>query len=118
MIKRLPILLMCLIAAGCMPHFKSNDSYNTMFREPEPAQYADPYTFGGIGEGSGGTIARQTYPTDTVTPDPRDVTAEGKIGYSGEKRMRTPDPGYVPSETSNEPSFDTNFGTRHNPTPR
>lgn len=92
MIKRLPILLVCVAAVGCMPHFKSSDSYNAMFREPVPAQETDPYTFGGIAEGSGGTIARQTYPTDTQGPDPRAVSATGDAGYTGENRTRTPDP--------------------------
>ena len=93
MIKRLSILLVCVAAAGCMPHFKSGDSYGAMFREPTPAQESDPYTFGGIGEGSGGTIARQTYPSDTKGPDPRDVSATGDMGYTGNQHNRTPDPG-------------------------
>ncbi|HVT13206.1 MAG TPA: hypothetical protein VHE55_13155 [Fimbriimonadaceae bacterium] len=103
MIKKITILaLACVGMAGCMPHFKELDSYNTNFRNDEiqsmPGK-GDPYTFGGIAEGSGGTYARQSYATDNPTMDARDDTASlGEIA-----KNRTSTPGGLPGETGTLP---------------
>src|SRR5690348_2638646 len=95
MIKRLLFLATCAtVMAGCVPHFKDLDSYNTMFRNDEvtgPGK-GDPYAFGGIAEGSGGQMARQSYATDNSAPDIRDATDDGKLGEISRDRTHTTDP--------------------------
>src|SRR4051812_33056935 len=93
MIKRILILAGCLCMAGCVPHFKDMDSYNIMFRDADekPHGTGDPYTFGGIAEGSGGLIARQSHATDDKAPDPRDDTPVGKMGEIDKDRTPTAD---------------------------
>jgi hypothetical protein len=100
MTKKALILVCCLGMAGCTPpHFKDLDSYHTEFRDsytyPESVnpmpQKGDPYTFGGVGEGSGGTMARQSFATDTTSPDFRDATDTGKLGEIAKDRTQTPD---------------------------
>lgn len=93
MTKKLLILLACAGMAGCMPHFKDWDSYQTLFRNGEttPPERGDPYTFGGIAGGSGGKFARQSYATDNNAPDFRDATDSGKLGEIGTDRTPTPD---------------------------
>ena len=108
--KRLLILLACAGITGCMPHFKEADSYGTLFRNDEvtPPGKGDPYTFGGIAEGSGGTRARQSYATDNDSADPRDDTA--RIGEIANERGETP--GAYPGETGKLPG--TGAGQRTN----
>lgn len=101
MVKRLLILCACAGLAGCLPHFKEADSYGTMFRGDEVKQMpekGDPYTFGGIAEGSGGTMARQSYATDSKAADFRDATSTGKMGEIAKERMQSPGalPGAAP----------------------
>jgi hypothetical protein len=94
MIKKLLVLLAVIGLAGCTPpHFKDMDSYNAMFREGEapPTGKGDPYTFGGIGEGSGGLMPRQTYADDSKTTDFRDATETGKLGQIDKDRTPTDD---------------------------
>lgn len=93
MIKRILILAGCLCMAGCMPHFKDMDSYHIMFRDKDekPNGKGDPYTFGGIGEGSGGLMPRQTYATDSKEVDARDDTTS--LGEIDKDRTSTPDGG-------------------------
>jgi len=99
--KRFLILLPFALLAGCVPHFKDVDSYNTMFRKTEPPGNGDPFTYGGIAEGSGGTIDRTSYATDNQTPDPRDATGTGKLGEIARDRTQTP--GALPGETGTLP---------------
>ncbi|HTQ09436.1 MAG TPA: hypothetical protein VMI31_05135 [Fimbriimonadaceae bacterium] len=99
--KRLFILLPIVLAAGCMPHFKDVDSYDSMFQTTVPPEKGDPFTFDGIAEGSGGTIARASYPTDNSTPDPLDATESGRLGELA--KDRTPTPGDLPGEAGNLP---------------
>ena len=103
MTKKLLALLACVCLTGCMPHFKDMDSYNTLFRNDEvtPSGKGDPYTFGGIAEGSGGAMARQSYATDNHPPDFRDATANGRLGEIA--RDRTPTPGGLPGVTGKLP---------------
>jgi hypothetical protein len=99
--KRLLLLTACVsVLAGCVPHFKEMDSYNTQFQDtysqedsvkPLP-NTGDPYSFGGIAEGSGGLMARQSYATDNQAPDFRDATETGKMGEIANDRTPTPDP--------------------------
>jgi hypothetical protein len=94
MIKKLLVLLAVVGLAGCTPpHFKEMDSYGSLFRhgEAEPTGKGDPYTFGGIGEGSGGLMPRQTYADDSKTADFRDATETGKLGQIDKERTPTPD---------------------------
>lgn len=97
--KRLVILLGCLSLAGCVPHFKDLDSYNTLFRNQEttPPDKGDPYAFGGIAGATGGLVARQSYATDNNAPDPRDATETGKLGEIANTRTQVP--GSLPGET-------------------
>ena len=109
MTKKLLILLGCVGLAGCVPHFKEMDSYHTAFRDtythPESMSAVpdkgDPYTFGGIAEGSGGTMARQSYATDNQSADFRDANATGKLGEISKDRTQTP--GGYPGEIGTLP---------------
>ena len=94
MVKKLLVLAGLACLAGCTPpHFKDVDSYGAMFREGEapPTGKGDPYTFGGIGEGSGGLMPRQTYADDSQTSDFRDATETGKMGQIDKDRTETAD---------------------------
>lgn len=91
--KKILILASCLLMAGCIPHFKEADSYGDLFRNDEIKQMpqtGDPYTYGGIAEGSGGTMARQTYATDNPSADFRDATETGRLGKIDSQRTTTP----------------------------
>jgi hypothetical protein len=109
MTKKLLILLGCVCLGGCVPHFKEMDSYHTSFHDtyshPDsvtpPPEKGDPYAFGGIAEGSGGTMARQSYATDNDTPDFRDATGTGTMGEISKDRTHTP--GGYPGETGTLP---------------
>jgi len=98
-IRNLTLAIGCLSLAGCMPHFKEVDSYNTNFADSfsNPAgikdmpNTGDPYTFGGVAEGSGGQNARQSYATDNDAHDFRDATATGVMGEISKDRTPTPD---------------------------
>ena len=100
MTKKFIAGLACLTLVGCMPHFKETDSYGTNFEDsysnPESMKpmpnAGDPYTFGGIAEGSGGQMARQSYATDSDSPDFRDATATGVMGEIAKDRTTTEDP--------------------------
>lgn len=97
MMKKLILLALGLVAAGCNPYFKDVASYNTMFRNDEvtgSVHYGDPYMFGGMGEATGGLMPRQSEATDTATPDPRSATAHDQLGEIGEPR--TPTEGDLP----------------------
>jgi hypothetical protein len=94
MIKKVLILAGLVCLAGCTPpHFKEMDSYGAMFREGEaaPTGEGDPYTFGGMGEGSGGLLPKQTSADDSGAPDPRDDTKTGRLGQFDKDRTETPD---------------------------
>ncbi len=81
----LPLIAICL--SGCyLP--RSIDSYNSTFRPgpPEPNR-ADPYSFGGIADGSGGTMTRTSYSTDSKSPDPRSATETGRSAMFDQPRI-------------------------------
>ncbi len=78
-LRKLLTLAACVAVAGCY-HPKGLDSYNTMFRETQATQTGDPYTFGGIGEASGGITPKQSSATDNKSADPREDTLTGRLG--------------------------------------
>jgi hypothetical protein len=82
-LKPLLLALMALPMVGCIYRPRSWDSYHSTFQAnpPEPNK-ADPYTFGGIAEGSGGTLTRTSYATDSKSPDPRSATESGRAAIS------------------------------------
>lgn len=94
----LPIVLLAgVISSGCY-HPRSIDSYNSTFRQsPNPPGKGDPYGYGGIADGSGGTQTRTSYATDSESSDPLARTNSGAAGRIEEPRLRTtPSPSPTP----------------------
>jgi hypothetical protein len=90
-LKPLLLALLALPLVGCIYKPRSWDSYHsTFYPNPQEPNRADPYTFGGIAEGSGGTITRTSYATDTKSPDPRSHTVTGKSAMFDDERVSGP----------------------------
>jgi hypothetical protein len=89
--KLLILALLALPLTGCYYMPRSLDSYHSTFRPvaPEPNR-ADPYSFGGISEGSGGTQTRTSYATDSKSTDPRSATETGKKAMFDDDRVPQP----------------------------
>lgn len=82
-VKKILILLGCACLAGCMPHIKAQDSYGMMFHEaPNKNAVGDPYTFGGIGESTGGLVPTTDW-GDVPRVNVREEAATGTLHHTG-----------------------------------
>lgn len=94
-------LVLCAMAlSGCAAIYspRSIDSYNSTFHKgPDAPGDADPYTFGGLADASGGLWTRTSYSTDTHSWDPRSATPSGEKAMVDSRRINVPtEPGMPP----------------------
>jgi hypothetical protein len=82
--------------AGC--RIKSVESFESAVNPSPPSPgKGDPYTYGGVAEGTGGLSTKTSYATDTNTPDPLSATETGKAGRIDQPRVQLPSAPASPS---------------------
>jgi hypothetical protein len=78
--------LAAMSLVGC--RVKSVESFESAVKQsPNSPGGGDPYTYGGMAEGTGGLSTKTSYPTDNKSDDPLAVTASGKAGRIDQPRL-------------------------------